>query len=51
VKLTGKQKGTRPLFRGKNEIVISVPNEYSLEFDDPEFGRLRYDAKIGLITQ
>jgi hypothetical protein len=51
VKLTGKQKGTRPLFRGKNEIVVSVPNEYSLEFDDPEFGRLRYDAKIGLITQ
>lgn len=51
VKLTGKQKGTRPLFRSKNEIVISVPNEYSIEFEDPEFGRLRYDAKIGLITQ
>lgn len=51
VKLTGRQKGTRPLWRGKNEVVISVPNEYSIEFDDPEFGRLRYDAKIGLVTQ
>jgi hypothetical protein len=51
VKLTGRQKGTRPLWRGKNEVVISVPNEYSIEFDDPEFGHLRYDAKIGLITQ
>ena len=51
VKLTGKQKGARPLWRGKNEVVISVPNEYSIEFDDPEFGHLRYDAKIGLITQ
>jgi hypothetical protein len=51
VKLTGKQKGARPLWRGKNEVVISVPNEYSIEFDDPEFGHLRYDAKIGLVTQ
>jgi hypothetical protein len=51
VKLTGRQKGTRPLWRGRNEVVISVPNEYSIEFDDPEFGHLRYDAKIGLVTQ
>jgi hypothetical protein len=51
VKLTGRQKGTRPLWRGKNEVVISVPNEYSIEFDDPEFGHLRYDAKIGLVNQ
>jgi hypothetical protein len=51
VKLTGRQKGTRPIWRGKNEVVISVPNEYSIEFDDPEFGHLRYDAKIGLVTQ
>ena len=27
VKLTGRQKGTRPLWRGKNEVVISVPND------------------------
>jgi hypothetical protein len=51
VKLTGRQKGTRPLWRGRTEVVLSVPNEYSIEFDDPEHGRLRYDAKIGLVTQ
>jgi len=51
VKLGGSQKGTRPLWRGRSEVVLSVPNEYSIEFDDPELGHLRYDAKIGLITQ
>jgi hypothetical protein len=51
VKLTGRQKGTRPLWRGRSEVVLSVPNDYSIEFDDPEHGRLRYDAKIGLVTQ
>jgi len=51
VKLTGRQKGTRPLWRGRSEVVISVPNDYSIEFDDPEHGHLRYDAKIGLVTE
>ncbi|HEX6272318.1 MAG TPA: hypothetical protein VFZ53_04740 [Polyangiaceae bacterium] len=51
VKLVGSGKGTRPLWLGKSEVVIDVPNEYSLEFDDPTLGHLRYDAKIGLITQ
>jgi hypothetical protein len=51
VKLVGSGKGTRPLWLGKSEVVIGVPNEYSIEFDDPTLGRLRYDAKIGLVTQ
>jgi hypothetical protein len=49
--LPGRQKGTRPLWQGRSDVVISVPNEYSIEFDDPTLGHLRYDAKIGLITQ
>jgi hypothetical protein len=49
--LSGRQKGTRPLWRGKSEVVINAPNEYSIEFDDPEFGHLRYDAKIGIVTE
>src|SRR5262245_24281481 len=51
VKFVGSQKGTRPLWRGKQEVVISVPNEYSIEVEDPEHGKLRYDAKIGLVMQ
>jgi hypothetical protein len=49
--LPGRQKGTRPLWQGRSEVVLSVPNEYSIEFDDPTLGDLRYDAKIGLVTQ
>lgn len=51
LKFVGSQKGARPLWRGKSEVTIDVPNEYSIEFDDTEHGRLRYDAKIGLVMQ
>jgi hypothetical protein len=44
-------KGARPLFVGAKEGVIKVPNDYSIELDDPVHGRLRYDAKIGLVTE
>jgi len=51
VKVTiGKLKGARPLFRGQTTAVIKAPNEYSIELDDPDYGKLRYDAKIGLVT-
>jgi len=50
VKFTGRTKGARPFFRGKPEALLHVPNDYSLEVDDPELGHLRYDAKIGLVT-
>jgi hypothetical protein len=46
----GKQKGARPLWRGQPSAVIKAPNDYTIEFDDPEYGHLRYDAKIGLVT-
>jgi hypothetical protein len=51
VKFVGSQKGARPLWRGKSEVTITVPNEYSIELDDSEHGKLRYDAKIGLVVQ
>ena len=47
----GKQKGARPLWRGQSSALIKAPNDYSIEFDDPEYGHLRYDAKIGLVTE
>jgi hypothetical protein len=46
----GKLKGSRPLFRGQTNVVIKAPNEYSIEINDPDYGTLRYDAKIGLVT-
>jgi hypothetical protein len=44
-------KGVRPLWAGRKEAVVKVPNDYSIELDDPVLGHLRYDAKIGLVTE
>jgi hypothetical protein len=43
------RKGGRPLFKGESRVVIGMPNEYSIEIRDPEYGRLVYDAKVGLV--
>ena len=51
VKFVGSGKGARPIVRGRSDVVISVPNEYSIELDDPDLGHLRYDAKIGLVGE
>ena len=49
VKFTGREKGQRPLFKtGKN--VVQVPNDYSIEVEDPQYGKLTYNAKIGLVS-
>jgi len=50
VKFGGRYKGARPVWRGRPEGIVRVPNDYSIEIDDPELGHLRYDAKIGLVT-
>ncbi len=41
--------GTRPLFKGSNKFVVTVPNDYSIELKDPKYGTLTYDAKIGMV--
>jgi hypothetical protein len=51
VKIVGKDKKPHALFAGKNQFVVSVPNDYSIELDDPKFGKLVYDAKIDLVDQ
>ena len=43
-------KGLRPLLKNKREAVITVPNDYSFEIDDPDWGKLEYEAKIGLVA-
>ncbi|MGC4093470.1 MAG: hypothetical protein QM756_37350 [Polyangiaceae bacterium] len=49
LRFTGREKGVRPLFR-KPDSAISVPNDYSIEVDDAELGKLTYSAKIGLVA-
>jgi hypothetical protein len=45
----GGEKGVRALFRNAGSAVITLPNEYSIEINDPLYGRLPYDAKVGLM--
>lgn len=43
-------KGLRPLLKNKREAQITVPNDYSFEIEDPDWGKLLYEAKIGLVA-
>ncbi len=43
-------KGLRPLLKNKREALLTVPNDYSFEVDDAEWGKLEYEAKIGLVA-
>jgi hypothetical protein len=51
IKFSGRQKGLRILFRGQDKAMIRVPNDYSIELTDPDYGDLRYDAKIGIVSE
>jgi hypothetical protein len=46
---TGKDVGLAPLARVPQQVVIRVPNDSSIELDDPAHGKLVYDAKIGMV--
>lgn len=43
--------GARPLFKNSNNATIQMPNSYTLEVTDAQYGTLRYDAKIGLVNE
>ena len=43
--------GQRPLLRNSSGPTIKMPNDYTVEIDDAEYGTLRYEAKIGLVDQ
>jgi hypothetical protein len=41
--------GWRPLFAGKKAFDVRFRDEYSIVLDEPQYGPLVYDARIGLI--
>jgi hypothetical protein len=49
LKFKGGSSGQRPLFKNTSSPTLNMPNDYTIEIDDSEFGKLRYDAKIGLV--
>jgi hypothetical protein len=51
VNFVGKDKSTRALFPVKGKFVVTVPNDYSIELDEPKYGKLVYDAKIDIVDQ
>jgi hypothetical protein len=42
---TGKQPGKVP-----SEVTIEVPNEFEIALKDPTYGRMVYEAKIGIMS-
>lgn len=51
VNIVGKDKMQRILFPTRGKFVVTVPNEYSIEIDEPRYGKLVYDAKIDIVEQ
>jgi hypothetical protein len=45
------ETGTRQLFAGKKQVVISSESDSSIAIDDPLLGKLVYDARVGLMNQ
>ena len=49
IKPTGKDSGKQPgKFAG--EVTIEVPNEFEIALKDPTYGRIVYEAKIGIMS-
>jgi hypothetical protein len=49
LKPVGKDKGTAPM-SPPSQIVFEVPNDYQIALKDPKFGRLVFQAKVGVVT-
>lgn len=49
INVVGKDKAPRVLFTHKNKFLVTVPNDYSIELDDPRYKKLVYDAKIDIV--
>jgi hypothetical protein len=50
LKPTGKDKGTTPFTHLPSEVVIETPNDYQIVQNDPEAGKVVYEAKLGLLN-
>jgi hypothetical protein len=45
----GSMTGMRPLCRERPDFTVKVPNGYSIELEDSQYGKIPYDAKVGLV--
>lgn len=42
--------GQRPIMKDRSSFDVKIPNGYSIELEDPRFGRLPYIAKVGFVA-
>jgi hypothetical protein len=42
--------GQRPILRDRNQFELRMPNPYTLEIQDPVYGQLIYNEKVGLVA-
>ena len=49
LKPVGKDKGSAPM-NPPSKVVVEVPNDYQIVFQDPKAGRLVFQAKVGIVT-
>ncbi|MGC4063986.1 MAG: hypothetical protein QM784_04985 [Polyangiaceae bacterium] len=51
VKIAGNVNGARPICRDQKDLEVKIPNGYSIVLQDPVYGKLTYEAKIGLVAR
>ena len=49
IKPSGKDTGKQPM-KPPAEVTIDVPDEFQIELKDPTYGRMVYEAKIGITS-
>jgi hypothetical protein len=50
LKPVGKDKGSTPFKTLPSEITIETPNDYQIVENDPQMGKVVYEAKMGLLN-
>jgi hypothetical protein len=48
IKPLGKDKGKKPWKQVPDKLTISVPDEFSIVLTDPTYGKMVFEAKIGI---
>ena len=49
LKPMGKDKGLAPMGKVPHTLEVLLPNDYSIVLNDPEFGKMTFDEKIGKV--
>lgn len=49
VEITGKNHKPRVLFSRARKFEVTVPNDYSIELNDPKYGKLVYEGKVDIL--